>query len=218
MAVTRTLLHRAERLCTDVPDRDIEKKRVVQALQNNGYPKELITKEWHASTPPSCNPDEDSPKATVTIPYVRHLSECIRRILGPLKIRTCFRPHHTLQQALTRLKDPTPLEQRTGFVYRIPCGTCYKVYIGQTSRTLKHRLAEHRRALRSGEAALSAVAEHAMKEDHTIKWDDAEVVNHAPRYRQRCALEAWHIRSEKEKMNRDDGPLPAAYNPLIHRS
>ena len=61
------------------------------------------------------------------------------------------------------------LEQRTGVVYRIPCRTFHKVYIGQTSRTLKHRLAEHRRALRSGEAALSAVAEHAMKEDHTIK-------------------------------------------------
>ena len=134
------------------------------------------------------------------IPYVRHLSECIQRILAPLKIHTCFRPHHTLRQALTRLKDPTPLEQRTGVVYRIPCGTCHKEYIGQTSRTLKHRLAEHRRALRSGEAALSAVAEHAMmKEDHTMKWDDAEVVNHAPRYRQRCALEAWHISSEKEK-------------------
>ena len=96
------------------------------------------------------------------------------------------------------------LEQRTGVVYRIPCGTFHKVYVGQTSRTLKHRLAEHRRALRSGEAALSAVAEHAIKEDHTIKWDDAEVVNHAPRYWQRCALEAWHIRSEKEKMNRDE--------------
>ncbi len=95
---------------------------------------------------------------------------------------------------------------------------CQKVYIGQTSRTLKHCLTEHRRALRSGEAALSAVAEHALKEDHTIKWDDAEVANHAPRYWQRCDLEAWHIRSEKDKMNRDDGPLPAAYNPLIHRS
>ena len=138
------------------------------------------------------------------IPYVRHLSECIQRIIAPLKIHTCFRPHHTLRQALTRLKDPTPLEQRTGVVYRIPCGMCQNVYIGQRSRTLKHRLAEHRRALRSGEAALSAVAEHAIKEDHTIKWDDAEVVNHAPRYWQRCALEAWHIRSEKEKMNRDE--------------
>ena len=26
-------------------------------------------------------------------------------------------------------------------------------------------------------------------------WEDAEVVDHNPRYRQRCTLEAWHIRT-----------------------
>ena len=57
---------------------------------------------------------------------------------------------------------------------------------------MKHRLTEHKRALRSGEAAQSAVAEHAMEEDHTIKWEDAEVMDHNPWYRQRCILEAWH--------------------------
>ena len=50
--------------------------------------------------------------------------------------------------------------------------------------------------------------EHAMEEDHTIKWEDAEVVDHNPRYHQRCTLEAWHIRTERQKMNQDEGPLP----------
>ena len=85
-----------------------------------------------------------------------------------------------------KVRDPTPAQQRTGVVYRIP--DCPKVYIGQTSRTLKHCLTEHKRALRSGEAAQSAVAEHAMEEEHTIKWEDAEVADHNPRYRQRCTL------------------------------
>ena len=103
-------------------------------------------------------------------------------------------------------------------VYRIPCGTCPKVYIGQTGRTLEHRLKEHKRALTSGNVSQSAVAEHAMDESHTIKWEEAEVVNHHPFYRQRCALEAWHIRTERHKMNRDEGPLPPVYNPLVHLS
>ena len=213
MSVARTLLHRAEKICTDVPDREKEKKHVAQALHNNGYPGSLVARDWHPSTSPLCNPDEDVPKATVTLPYIRHLSECIRRILSPLGIRTCFRPHCTLRQSLVRVKDPTPAPQRTGVVYRIPCGNCPKVYIGQTSRTLKHRLTEHKRALRLGEAAQSAVAEHAMEEDHTIKWEDAEVVDHNHRYRQRCTLEAWHIRTERHKMNRDEGPLPGVYKP-----
>ena len=40
----------------------------------------------------------------VVIPYIKHLSESIQRILSPLKIRTCFRPHRTLRQALVNLK------------------------------------------------------------------------------------------------------------------
>ena len=37
-----------------------------------------------------------------------------------------------------------------GVVYSIPCDGCPNVYIGQTGRSLKHRLAEHRRALKNG--------------------------------------------------------------------
>ena len=91
-------------------------------------------------------------------------------------------------------------------------------YHSQTSKTLKYRLTEPKRALRSGEAAQSAVAEHAMKEDHTIKWEEADMVDHDPRYCQRCTLEAWHIRAEQQKMNRDDGSLPVVHNPLIYMS
>ena len=103
-------------------------------------------------------------------------------------------------------------------MYRIPCGTCPKVYIGQTGRTLELRLKEHKRALTSGNVSQSAVVEHAMDESHTIKWEEAEVVDHHPHYWQRCALEAWHIPTERHKMNRDKGPLPPAYNPLVHLS
>ena len=186
---------------------------MTQALHNNGYPRSLMTKNWRPTTTTPCNPDQDTPTAYMTLPYIRHLSKTIRRILSPLGIRTCFRPHCTLRQTLVRVKDSRPPQQRPGVVYRIPCGTCPKVYIGQTGRTLEHRLKEHKRALTSGNVSQSAVAEHAMDESHTIKWEEAEVVNHHPHYRQRCALEAWHIRTERHKMNRDEGPLPPASPP-----
>ena len=129
--------------------------------------------------------------------------------LTPLGIYTCFRPHHTLRRTLVHLKDPTPLRQRTGVVYRIPCSSCEKVYIGQTGRTLDHRLKEHRRALISGNVQQSAVAEHATNEMHDIDWEKAEVVDCHPHYRQRCVLEAWHIRTEPHKMNTTSGlPFP----------
>ena len=86
------------------------------------------------------------------------------------------------------------------------------------SCSLEHRLKEHKRALTSGNTAQSAVAEHAVDQMHVINWNEAKVVSCHPYYRQRCALEAWHIRTEHQTMNRDEGPLSSVYNPLIHRS
>ena len=137
---------------------------------------------------------------------------------APLRIRTCFRPHHTLRQTLVRLKDQTHLQQRAGAIARIPCGTCSKVYIGQTGRTLEHRLKEHKRALTSGNTAQSAVAEHAVEQNHVINWKEAKVMACHHHYRQRCALEGWHIREKARTMNHDDGPLLSVYDPLIHQS
>ena len=113
----------------------------------NGYLRELVTKNWEPTVCPHQPEVSDTPKAKVVLLYVRHLSKTIRRILSPLGVYTCFRPHHTLRQALVHLKDHTPLQQQAGVVYRIPCGSCEKVYIGQTGRTLDHRLKEHRRTL-----------------------------------------------------------------------
>ena len=86
----------------------------------------------------------------------------------------------------------------------------------QGPSVLDHRLMEHRRALPSGNVQQSALAEHATNEMHDIDWEKDEVVDCHPHYRQRCALEAWHITTETHKMNRDYGPLPTVYNPLIH--
>ena len=215
MAVAHTLFDRAEKICTDFRDSEKEKEHVTEVLQNNGYPRRLVVKNWRPQPRPQL-PEQDPPTATVTLPYIRHLSETIRRILAPLGVRTFFRPHRTLQQTLVRLKDCTPLQQQAGMVYCIPCGSCPRVYIGQTGRTMEHRLKEHKRALTSGNIAQSAIAEHAVDRMHKINRKEAAVVDSHPHYRQRCVPEAWHIRTEHQTMNRDGGPLPAGYNSLIH--
>ena len=90
-----------------------------------------------------------------------------------------FRPHRTLRQTLVNLKDRIPL-QRTGDFYRIPCGTCPKVYVGQTCRMLDHWLKEHKRALTSENLAQSTIVEHAFHESHAINWKEAKVVDTHP--------------------------------------
>ena len=64
----------------------------------------------------------------------------------------------------------------------------------------------------------SALAEHALVYHHDITWNEAEVLDSNLRLNQRCALEAWHIRSQPHPMNRESGLLPQVYNLLIQPS
>ena len=100
-----------------------------------------------------------------------------------------------------------------------PCGNCPKVYIGQTSRIVKHHHTNHKMALRLGEAAQSAVAQHMMEDAQTIQWEDVEVVNHNLQYFQRCTLKACYIQTKQHKMTalfRQCTTLSSTYHTHIH--
>ena len=161
--------------------------------------------------------EEEQAAVTIVLPYVRNVSESIRRILSPLNIRTCFKPFKTLRQLLVHPKTPTPINERNGVVYRISCGNCNEVYIGQTGRTLQHRVKEHQRALATFDAIYntSAVAEHAIKRKHQIDWNNASVIDCQENMIKRCFLESWHIKTSSCTMNRENGPLPEVYSALI---
>ncbi len=114
------------------------------------------------------------PKSYATIPYIRNISESV---LAPLNIRTCFKPHQTLRNLLVHVKDPTPPESRKGVVYQVSCSDCPATYIGQTGRTITHRIKEHKYALTSGNPENSAVAKHSVDSGHAINWGEAQVTN-----------------------------------------
>ena len=180
-AVIRTLLTRAEKICTSITDKDAEKEHVARALNSNSYPKVIVDRNRPPTSHPTLPPHgQETPKVVVTLPYIRHLSESTRRILTPLGIRTCFRPHQTLRRMLVHLKDRVEPECWSGVVYKIPCRSCTKVYIGQIGRT--HRLKEHRRALVSGDVHLSVVSQHAVDEGHDIDWSSATVIDGHPNF------------------------------------
>ena len=82
------------------------------------------------------------------------------------------------------------MDKRKGVVYSIPCTVCPKVYIGQTGRSLKHRLKEHQHALRNGDVAASALAEHALVAGHGIDLSKTEVVDSNPCTATRRMLES----------------------------
>ena len=89
------------------------------------------------------------------------------------------------------------------------------MYIGQTGRSRKHRLKGHRRALRNGDVAISALAEHALMAGHGIDLSKTEVVDSNPYTPTRCMLESWQIQHKENKLNRERGNLLELYAALL---
>ena len=87
-------------------------------------------------------------------------------------------------------------------------------YIGQTGRSLKHRLKEHQHALRNGDVSASALAEHALMAGHGIDLSKAEVLDSNPYTATQCMLESWHIQHNENKLNKR-GNLPEVNAALV---
>ena len=147
----------------------------------------------------------------IAIPYVSGLSEDIRRICRCFDIRVVFRSGPTLRSQLTKLKDKLPIETRSGVVYRIPCSSCDRSYIGETIRRLGDRVKEHKKACVRCETVVSAIAEHAWNEGHPIAWENTKVIGTDNR---RVIKEAMLINSDRGPLlNRDTGlDLPGCWH------
>ena len=88
-------------------------------------------------------------------------SERIRRVLNEAGVGVAMRLAKTIRHILPSLKGPYTSEDKSCVVYQIPCSDCDYVYIGQTKRGLKSRLADHRRATSQLRPELFALCEHA---------------------------------------------------------
>ena len=108
-------------------------------------------------------------------------------------MKVIFRLGHFLRSMLTRVKYiPLMMEKQAKVVYRIPC-SCGKAYIGEIVRRLEARVKEHRDACQKGALEKSALAEHAWKSHHPIKWEEDSMVDQARTAKKLIVKEAIHI-------------------------
>jgi len=128
-------------------------------------------------------------RGTVTITYVKGLSEAFSWILKTYRICTAVRPHTTLRNMLVHPKDRFNDEEKPKVVYKIPRKNCDRVYVGETGRSLGVRIKEHckemdsitgifTRAEKTRAASVcnkSAITGHVCRENHVIDWDKAKV-------------------------------------------
>ena len=136
------------------------------------------------------------------------MSEAVAKVLEPLGIKVAHQTRSWKWSLCSGLKDKITPEKKKGAVYCVTCKECDSVYVGETLRNLMVRMPEHKRHARGGEVQRSAVAEHAVVEDHQIDWEDAKVLDTAQAWDRRKYKEALHIRQQEKEhpmINQDAG-------------
>ena len=206
MAVVSTSFTKASSICSSVADRLAEEENIMAALQWNQYLPSLITKhsEHHQWRHPIVI---DQPKATITLLYIRNISDSIKWILTPLSIKVRFQPLTTLRGILFQPKDTVPIEEWAGVVYLVPCAACDQCFIGQTGRTLFYHIKEHKTAMLSYDSTSSALAEHCINTEHSIHLNSALIIDTNKDWHLWCSLESWHMRTNTNTLNRNSSLL-----------
>ena len=139
--------------------------------------------------------------------------EC--RAIGSEKLKLAFRPSRTIRQSLVQVKNRIPPEKKKGVVYEIQCGECEEVYVGETGRTLKKRISEHKQVVKRGDEK-NEIAVHVKNKGHTINWEEASIKISETGYWKRRVQEAIRIPREPSTMNLDCGlTLSSVWTPAL---
>ena len=96
-----------------------------------------------------------------------------------------FYPLCTIRTLFSNLKDPVPLEGKSG-VYSLPCDNCNAVYIGETGRSFAIRLHEH---IDQRPSSLS-FSKHLQQEKHAFKKGSETLLHVENSHSRRLALES----------------------------
>jgi predicted GIY-YIG superfamily endonuclease len=128
----------------------------------------------------------------VYIPYVKGVSEKLKRIGNQCNIRMIFKTKHKLRSSLMKTRPERDPQQTARGVYSIPC-ECGISYIGETGRPLAMRLCEHKHNLKEGLLEKSKLAQHAYEEGHRVGWDEAGILEIESNSRYRKYKESAHM-------------------------
>ena len=135
------------------------------------------------------------------------MSENVARVCKGFRVEIAHKPVHQIRSILKNPKDPCPPRQ---VVYKSPCGSCNRAYIGKT-KTFQQGIKTHKREVKKAEVDKNAVAEHVWTDGHSVNWNGVSILAREPNVLKRRCLESWFIGGEHRNLNRNVGTLPDVY-------
>ena len=120
-------MHRANCIVSDEKEKEEEIDHNMAALTMNDYPAWMLVKE-NGERKKSLGETQGRDEAfstsgkrriPVKIPYIRGLSEQVRRLYKNYNIPAYYKPFNTLRQRSVRPKDSVPKERVVGPIYHV---------------------------------------------------------------------------------------------------
>ena len=140
LGIYQTLKNRISTIVTKEEDRHKEENHIQAALINCRHPKWTFKNRQRRAT----KPDQPTPLAKISIPYVKTISEKIAQAYKRHNISTIHKPSRKLGSILcSSAKDKVHPLDKPNAIYKATCKRHNESYIGETSRPLKVRAHEH---------------------------------------------------------------------------
>nr|XP_022905894.1 uncharacterized protein LOC111417759 [Onthophagus taurus] len=156
LAAFRAYTHRA--LHTRLQEDEMKKETTIikQICKNNGYKPDIIdkiiirqkNKETRNTLTTLSQNQENKYKTYIALEYQGDINGKMRKIFEKYNIKLTSKSNNTIGQLLLNNKDKINKLDNNG-IYKLTCDTCQATYIGETGRSLRTRIKEHKNQQKS---------------------------------------------------------------------
>ena len=211
MGILKNMLYRAYHLCDPGPEREEEIKTLNFAFINQNYPPKEVLKTIQSYQESDGNKEEnkraEERTESIVVPYIKGVSEKLRKDLGKEDINVVFKRGKTLHSMIFNGKFKKNDGRKKDLIYKIPCRDCSLCYIGETAQWYDEREKQHKRCIRNHDEN-NALFRHIRETGHDIAWDKVEFIAFERRTQCRKMKESFFIDMYAAKdgvMNPRDG-------------
>ena len=204
-------------------------KLTKELLTLNDYPLDFINKYISKRLITISNTDNfvhnikktiNPNKPLLILPYFNHFFHVIRKLSIKHNFNIIFKCVNKFSKFITLGKDPIQTNDRNNIVYKINCSNCNCCYVGQSSRSLKIRVNEHKRDCKNFNER-SALVEHMTEfNNHHFNFDKVKILDSERNKNKRLFSEMIFIHNNNNSINRqlDTLNLKACYKAFIDKN